>query len=316
MLSANELAFAKLVAPRNTLDGVLDAELVVIVKQAGSGAFAVEEVFLGASKVGDVIALPDFKLFTPQRDGPDTVEALTEKTRVLMFLRYSAAQAWELTGYDGCFFWVQDAGQILQLEDLAKYALDARQDWEQAARITEPRERVATLWKFVFRYKYGRTFFEHTMTELRKAGAPAGDYIAEKFDTMSWNDRAPFYNEAGAYGSERLHEKLITDLEKDRKAYDAFVVRSGWGPKEVSSHWNELPESAKDLSGEIYYGLAGLASFKNRSDLTLIRDVALWAVQNHLEQTSEAALNAFRAMPDKDNPPGIAAIQSEFPDIR
>jgi hypothetical protein len=315
-LIAGEPSGAKLVSPRNPFDGVLDAELLAIVKPAGSGAFTAEEVFLGTARSGDVIALPDFKLSTPQPNGPDIVEAITEKTRILMFLRHSAARAWELTGYDGCFFWVDDGGQILQLENIAKRALDARERWEKAAQISEPSERVAALWEFVFRYKYGRTFFEHTMAELRKAGVPAGDYIAEKFDSMSWNDRAPFYNEAGVYGSERLHEKLISNLEQDRNAYETFVLKSGWNPKEVFSHWNELPESAKDLYGEIYYGLAGLASFKNRGDLPLIRDVALWAVENHLEQTSEAALDAFRAMPDQDNLPVIAAIQREFPRLR
>jgi hypothetical protein len=316
MLLANQTSWPKLVAPRNPFDGVLDAELVVIVKQTTPGAFAIEEAFLGSAKAGDVIALPDFKLFTPQRDGPDIVEAITEKTRILMFLRGGPAQVWELTGYDGCFFWAQDAGQVFQLENTAKRALDARQKWEQAARITEPRERVAALWEFVFGYRYGRTFFEHTMAELRKAGAPAGDYIAEKFDSMAWNDRSPFYNEAGAYGSEMLHEKLISHLQKAQEAYGSFVSASGWAPKDVFGHWNELPESAKDLYGEIYYGLAGIASFKNPRDLPLMREVALWAVDYHLKQPCEAALDAFRSMPNSDNVPVIAAIRREFPQLR
>jgi hypothetical protein len=99
MLLASETSWPKLVAPRNPFDGILDAEVVVIVKEVGSGAFGVEEVFLGAANIGDVIALPDFKLFTPQRYGPDIVEATTEKTRILMFLRRGAAQIWELTGF-------------------------------------------------------------------------------------------------------------------------------------------------------------------------------------------------------------------------
>jgi len=315
-LITGEPSLAKLVAPRNPLDGVLDAELVVIVKQAGSGAFSVEEVLLGTARAGDVIAVPDFKLSTPQEYGPDIVEAVTENTRILMFLRHSPAQVWELTGYDGCFFWVHDAGQISQLENMARRALDARRKWEQAAKISEPSERVAALWEFVFRYKYGRTFFEHTMAELRKAGAPAGDYIAEKFDSMPWNDRSPFYSEAGAYGSERLHEKLISDLAKDREAYEAFVSRTAWNPKDVFNHWNELPEPAKDLYGEIYYGLAGVGSFKAQRDLPLIRTVALWAVAYHLEQPCEAALNAFRDLPDAENLAVISAIQKEFSEIQ
>jgi hypothetical protein len=174
MLLASQTSWPKLVAPRNPLDGVLDAEVVVIVKVVGSGAFGVEEVFLGETNIGDVIALPDFKLFTPQRYGPDVVEATTEKTRILMFLRRGAAQIWELTGFKDCFFWVQDPGQIIQLEDMAKRAVDARQRWQHAAQITDARERVAALWEFVFRQKYGRIFFEHTMAELRKAGLQPG----------------------------------------------------------------------------------------------------------------------------------------------
>jgi hypothetical protein len=315
-LMTGEPSCAKLVAARNPLDGVLDAELIVIVKHAGSGAFAAEEALLGTARAGDVIAVPDFKLSAPQENGPDIVEAITENTRILMFLRRSAAGTWERTGYDGCFFWVQDAGQISQLENIAKRALDARERWEKAAQIGEPIERVAALWEFVFRYKYGRTFFEHTMAELGKAGVPAGDYIAEKFDSMSWNDRSPFYNEAGVYGSEKLHEKLISDLAKDRKAYEVFVSRTAWNPKDIFSHWNELPESAKDLYGEVYYGLAGIASFKARGDLPLIRTVALWAVENRLEQPCEAALHAFRDMPDPENLAVISAIQKEFPEIQ
>ena len=313
ILLASENSWTKLAAPRNPFDGVLDAELVVIVRGAGPGAFAVQEVFLGGSSIGDMIALPDFKLYTPQKYGPDIVEATTERTRILMFLRRSDAQIWELIGFKDCFFWVQDPRQIFQLEDLAKRAVDARQRWQNAAQIADARERVAALWEFVFRQKYGRIFFEHTMEELRKAGAPAGDYIAEKFDSTPWNDRSPFYNEAGTYGSEALHQKLISHLQESQRGYEAFVLTSGWAPKDALSHWNEYPELAKDLYGEIYYGLAGIASFKDPRDLPLIREVALWAVDFHLEQPCEAALDAFRSMPSGDNVPIVAAIQGEFP---
>jgi hypothetical protein len=316
MLLARETFGAKLVTPRNPLDGVLDAELVAIVKQAGPDAFAVEQVFLGTVNPGDVIALADFKLFTAQENGPDLVEASTENTRILMFLQRDTAKTWELTWYKDCFFWVQDRGQVFQLENMAKRALQVRHRWEQAAQIAEPRERVRALWEFVFPRRYSVSFFEHTMAQLRKAGIPAGDYIAEQFDGMSWNDRSLFYNEAGAYDSEKLHQKLIGDLRRDQGEYEAFVLTSGWDPKDIFSHWNELPESAKDLSGEIYYGLAGIASFKASGDLPLIRTVALWAAAYHLEQPCEAALGAFRATPNNDNLPVIAAIQREFPGIR
>jgi hypothetical protein len=231
MLLASETSWPKLVAPRNPFDGVLDAEVVVIVKEVGSGAFGVEEVFLGAANIGDVIALPDFKLFTPQRYGPDIVEATTEKTRILMFLQRGAAQIWELTGFKDCFFWVQDPGQIIQLEDMAKRAVDARQRWRDAAQIADARERVGALWEFVFRQKYGRIFFEHTMAELRKAGAPAGDYIAKKFDSMPWNDRSPFYNEAGRMVVRRCTKNLSVICEGIRKGMKLSYWRRGGMPK-------------------------------------------------------------------------------------
>ena len=313
ILLASGTCWTKLVGPRNPFDGVLDADLVVIVKESGQSAFSVEEVFLGTASIGDIIALPDFKLSTPQRDGPDIVEATTEETRILMFLRRGPAQIWELTGFNDCLFWVQDPKQIFQLENMAKRAVDARQRWQNAAQIADAKERVAALWEFVFRQKYGRIFFEHTMEELRKAGTPAGDYIAEKFDSTPWNDRSPFYNEAGAYGSEALHERLISHLQKSLRAYEAFVLAAGWAPKDAFSHWNEYPESAKDLYGEIYYGLAGIASFKDPRDLPLIREAALRAVDFHLEEPCQAALDAFRSMPSGDNVPIIAAIQGEFP---
>jgi hypothetical protein len=113
-----------------------------------------------------------------------------------------------------------------------------------------------------------------------------------------------------------LHEKLINNLQKARKAFEAFVSASGWAPKDAFSHWNELPESAKDLYGEIYYGLDGIGSFHDPRDLPLIREAALWAVDNHLEKPCEAALDAFRSMPESANVPVIAAIRREFPRLR
>jgi hypothetical protein len=44
----------------------------------------------------------------------------------------------------------------------------------------------------------------------------------------------------------------------------------------------------------------------------MIREVARWAVDHGLEQTCEAALGAFRNMPDKANLAVIDAIWKEF----
>jgi len=74
-----------------------------------------------------------------------------------------------------------------------------------------------------------------------------------------------------------------------------------------------MPENVKDIYGDIYYGLAGLASFRDEDDLPMIRDIARWRSSMDLEQTCEAALDAFRTMPDKDNLPVISLIWKKFP---
>ena len=58
-------AFARVVPIRDPLDGVWDAELVVIAGPSLSGKpgiFRIEEVFLGELHAGDSIDLGDFKL--------------------------------------------------------------------------------------------------------------------------------------------------------------------------------------------------------------------------------------------------------------
>jgi hypothetical protein len=45
----------------------------------------------------------------------------------------------------------------------------------------------------------------------------------------------------------------------------------------------------------------------------MIRDMARWAVKYGLEQTCEAALEAFRTMSDRDNLPVISLIWRKFP---
>jgi hypothetical protein len=73
-----------------------------------------------------------------------------------------------------------------------------------------------------------------------------------------------------------------------------------------------MPENIKDVTGDIYYGLAGLADFHDRGDLPFTRTLALWSVKYHLEQTADAAVDAFRDMPDKANLPAIDTILKEF----
>ena len=101
---------------------------------------------------------------------------------------------------------------------------------------------------------------------------------------------------AGAYGSDRLHEKLRRHLDRERNSYEEYVAASRRSPKNID--WNTMPDGAKAVKGEIYYGLSGLAQFRDPDDLSFVRAVALWAVKYHLEQTADAAVDAFRDLPD------------------
>jgi hypothetical protein len=58
-------AFARIVPSKDPLDGVLDAQLVIIARHSpveNSKLFTIEEVFLGIGKKGDSIDLGDFTL--------------------------------------------------------------------------------------------------------------------------------------------------------------------------------------------------------------------------------------------------------------
>jgi hypothetical protein len=127
---------------------------------------------------------------------------------------------------------------------------------------------------------------------------------------MSHNERMSLLPGAGAYGSNMLHEKLKNYLNEQQQRYEKFVAASGRRPQD--SEWNSMPANVKDIRGETYYGLAGLAKFNDRNDLPYIRRMAIWAAQYHLEQTAEAAINAFRDMPDRANLPAIQQIRNEF----
>ena len=81
-------AFARIVPIKDPLDGVLDAELVVIARPSLSGKpgiFRIEKVFLGELHAGDSIDLGDFKLSIIQQYGPLKIEPITPATRILFF---------------------------------------------------------------------------------------------------------------------------------------------------------------------------------------------------------------------------------------
>jgi hypothetical protein len=308
-------AFGRMVPLRDPVDGVLDAELVVIVQRSPlekPGLFRILEVFLGNKKRDDLINVGDFTLAIVQQYGSPVIEPITEETRILLFLqrKQDSATEWEPTYFKDSFFWVQRPQEVALLRRAAERAVDLRQQWEHAADIVDPKQRVAALWPFLAMPRLGVSFFKHTESELQKAKPPSGEYFAEHLDDMSHNERMSLLPSAGAYGSDMLHEKLKSYLNEQRQRYEQFVAAFGRRPRDIE--WNSMPDKIKDVQGELYYGLGGLAKFDDRNDLPYIRRMAIWAAQYHLEQTAEAAVNAFRDMPDRANLPAIQQVLNEF----
>ena len=313
--TASVNSFAKLVTRPDYRNGILDAELVIIVLQHSPGSFRVEEVFLGNANKGDSIELPGLRLFTEQQNGPDIVEPITPETRVLLFLHHKkdVPGAWEPTYFGYSFFWVQDSAQLTRLVTTAEQAVALRHQWEEAASISDLRRRAEALWPFLSMKDYGPDFLEHTKSALRNISPVSGDYFAEQFDSMPRWNRTDLLKDAGAYGGDKLHRTLTNYVAAQQQLYESSALTYKLDRNDALATWNTLPDNVKDIYGDIYYGLAGLASFQRRDDLPMIREIARWAVKYGLEQTCEAALDAFRTMPDKDNLPIISLIWEKFP---
>jgi hypothetical protein len=312
---SSSVSFAKLVTSRDYRNGILDAEVVVIVSQESSSSFRVEEAFLGSANRGDSIELQGFRLFTEQQYGPDIVEPITPDTRILLFLchKNNMPAAWEPTHFGYSFFWVQNPEQVPQLRKTAEQAVALRRQWEAAANTPDPGLRAEALWPFLSMKDYGPSFLEHTKSALQKIAPMSGDYFAEHFDDMPHWDRMDLFKNAGAYGGDKLHQKLTNHIKAQQEFYENSVSTYKLNDHSALANWNTMPDSVKDSYGDIYYGLAGLASFKRRDDLPVIREIARWAVKYGLEQTCDAALDAFRTMPDEDNLAVISLIWKKFP---
>ena len=315
LLLSSYVSFAKLVPARDYRNGILDAEVVVIVSQESPSSFRVEEAFLGSANRGDSIELPGFRLFTYQQYGPDIVDPITSDSRILLFLRHKkeTPAAWEPTAFGYSFFWVQNPEQVPQLQKTAQQAVALRRRWEEAVNTRDLRRRVEALWPFLSMEDYGPSFLEHTKSALQKIAPVSGDYFAEHFDDMPHWNRMDLFQNAGAYGGDKLHRKLTNYIKAQQELYESSASTYKLDDHNALASWNTMPDSVKDIYGDIYYGLAGLASFQRRDDLPAIREIARWAVKYGLEQTCEAALDAFRMMPDENNLPVISLIWEKFP---
>jgi hypothetical protein len=303
---------AKLIPRRDPRAGVLDANHVVLVKQEVSDQFQIEEVYLGDSKPGDIINLPGFKLFTYQQYGPDIVEPITPDTRILLFLKHKEEDmsAWEITAYGYCFFWVHSLDKVYDLRKMARDSVALRKSWEVARDQLDERSRVEALWPFL--WNNDGYFLRHTEAELKKVGPVAGDYIAQQFDAMTHDQRMELVRELGDYASSYSRQALLKHLKKLQQTHEKFLEQQGPNAKNLIEDWNTAPDEIKNIYGELYYGLAGLAKFKDQSDLPYIRELALWAVRYRFKQTCDAALEAFESMPDRSNLPVIDSIWNEF----
>ncbi len=307
--------FAKLVPVKDPANGVLDADLVVIVQYSAigpPGTFVIREVLLGNAKQGDSICLGDFKLSVLQEEGPTVVVPITPETRILVFLQRQkcAPGLWQPTYFKSSYFWVQRPEDTPLLKRAGERVVHLRKQWEAARDLPDPKQRVAALWPFLSLSSYGVSFVEHTKAEMTKLKPVSGEYFAQQFDAMSHDERMLLLPDAGAYGSQQLHARLIADLKLNMHYYEAFAEKSSALPKTLD--WSTMPERVKDALGEIYYGTSGLVKFHDRTDLPFIREVAVWSAKYHEEQVAEAAIDGFREMPDKANLPVLEVVLREF----
>jgi len=302
---------SRLIPRRDAREGVLDAELVAIVSHQTQDDYEIEEVFLGVGERGDPLHIPGFRLFTVQQYGPDIFEPISWQTRILLFLQRKKddSKSWEPTARGYCFFWVQDSGGVFQLRNIARQAVDLRQQFEQAVRVPDPQHRVEVLYPFL--WDNGSSFFQHTREELLKEGTVAGDYIADRLESMTLDQRSMLIRLEGKYGGDKLHAALVHHLQTEQALWDDYVNAHGEDPRTSNALWYGSPEAIRYADADMAYTLAGLLNFRDRADLLVIRPLALWARQRDLEGICSYALAAFRDMPERASLPVIEALWKE-----
>jgi hypothetical protein len=314
LLASGPVVAAKLIHGSDYRNGSLDAELVVIVSRQSPGSFKIEEVFLGAGPTTRIVSLPGFRLATEQMYGPDIIEPITPNTKILLFLRHKkdAPADWEIVDFGHCFYWVQKPEQTEQLRAFAEKAIELRRRWQEVDSISDPVRRAEALWPFLSVMEFGLSVARHTKVALQEIVPASGDYFAERFDGMAHWDRMDLMRDAGRYGGDKLHERVKSFIQTQQKTYETYAMAHNLTGRDRDAVWNSMPVAVQDSAGDIYYGVAGLTSFRRRDDLPLIRDIARWGVKYEQQQTCEATLDAFRAMPDEENLDVISMISKKF----
>jgi hypothetical protein len=310
LLSLN--SFARFISPRNPLDGVLDADLVVIMRRSpvdeNGKLFMVLETFWGDAKFGDSIDLGDFKLRIPQQYGDDIVEPITSETFILFFLQRSSnsPKRWQPTDYRESYFWVQNPQDYALLELAAQRAVVLRRQWEHAARIPDLKQRVAALWPF-WSFEYGVSFSMRTKEQLKKITSP------EFFDTPFPEDSN--YPRSSDYLTGEWHKNVRARLEERGRAYQEFVAASAKASKDVDGE--KRRETETQLVRGISSGIYKLSAARNPDDLPLIREMALLSAEYHQDRIAYAALSALSPFREKMNLPAIEVLLNAFrPDYK
>lgn len=301
----------KLIPLRDAREGVLDAQLVAIVSHQTQDDYEIQEVFLGDGKPGDSLHIPGFKLITLQPLGPDIIEPISPQTRILIFLKRKKddLNSWEPTAWGYCFFWVQDPGRVSQLRNIAQQAVQLRRQFEQAASIPDPQVRVEDLYPFL--WDHGASFLEHTKEELLKAGPVAGDYIADRLESMTFSQRSSLIRVRCPCVGEKLHSALLRHLQIEQNLWDDYVKAHGADPRSSNALYLGSPEAVRDADSDMAYTIKGVGNYRDRADPPVIRRLALWAAQRDLSGICSYALGTFRDMPEPANLPVIAALWKE-----
>jgi hypothetical protein len=207
------------------------------------------------------------------------------------------------------------------LRVMARSALALRTEWLAARDVSDASTRARALWPYLF--SHNGSCRKQTEAELHKIGPVAGEYLADLLPSLPYEQKGMLLRLSGEYRSPRLHAALIADLRQQQNVWAGIMARqhvSKYDELDRVGRTHYFPrrprdadvDLASDAYGDLFYGMEGLASFKDRNDLPLIREFAVWAIRYRFKQMDDIALQVFAEMPERENLAIIAAIWDEF----